>query len=318
MDDSDGKIIWPGGKDFAFTVFDDTDLATVENVARVYDFLENKGFLTTKSVWPNPGDTALVDGGFQGSTCDDPEYLDWVQSLQRKGTEIGFHSSTFHRSTRDQIVTALERFATMFGDYPKVLAQHSDDSGGECIYWGARRLTGVNALAYNILTRYRRNGIYRGHIEGDEFFWGDFCKQRIKYVRNFVFPGMNTLRACPMMPYHDPRRPFVNYWFASSEGPDVMRFNSCISERNQDLLEQQGGACIMYTHFANSFVKKGRLDSRFEFLTDRLSRKNGWFVPVAVLLDHLLEYQGHHDITNAERSSLERRWLLHKLRVRTS
>ena len=316
MANQDSKISWPGGKDFAFTVCDDTDFATVENVAKVYDFLKNLGCRTTKTVWPNPGDNLLVGGSFQGSTCDDPEYLDWVQRLQREGTELGSHSSTFHQSTREQVIKGLERFAEMFGDYPKVLAQHSDAMGGESIYWGDRRLTGVNAFVYNILTRYRNKGIYRGDIEGDTFFWGDICKQHIKYVRNFIVPGMNTLKACPVMPYHDPRRPYVNYWFASSEGPDVVSFNSCISERNQDLLEQQGGACIMYTHFASSFLEKGHLNAKFQFLMERLSKKNGWFVPVTVMLDYLLEQKGHHNIANGERSSLERRWLLHKLRVR--
>ena len=313
-----GGISWPAGKDFAFTIFDDTDLATVDNVASVYDFLKDLGFRTTKSVWPNPGDSSLVGGSFPGSTCDDPEYLDWVQRLQREGIEIGSHSSTFHRSTRSQVIDGLDRFAAMFGDYPKVLAQHNDAKGGESIYWGDQRLTGVHAFLYNIATRYRNKGIYRGQIEGDDFFWGDICQARIKYVRNFIFPGMNTLKACPVMPYHDPRRPYVNHWFASSEGQDVGKFNSCVSERNQDLLEREGGACIMYTHFGNLFLKDGQLDSRFKFLMERLSKKNGWFVPVAVMLDHLLEQKGRHDITASERSSLERRWLLHKLRVGTA
>ena len=29
------KIQWPDGKDFAFTVFDDTDFATLKNVKKV-------------------------------------------------------------------------------------------------------------------------------------------------------------------------------------------------------------------------------------------------------------------------------------------
>ena len=33
------KIKWPEGKDFAFTIFDDTDDSTLENVKDVYAFL---------------------------------------------------------------------------------------------------------------------------------------------------------------------------------------------------------------------------------------------------------------------------------------
>jgi len=68
------------------------------------------------------------------------------------------------------------------------------------------------------------------------------------------------------MPYHDPERPYVNYWFASSEGEDVEAFNKCIAEQAQDRLEQEGGACIMYTLFAKDFIKKVKLVLDLNFL----------------------------------------------------
>ena len=64
------------------------------------------------------------------------------------------------------------------------------------------------------MTGYRRQGKFRGHVEGDPYFWGDLCQARIKYYRNFIFRNINTLKCCPFMPYHDPQKPFVNYWFA--------------------------------------------------------------------------------------------------------
>lgn len=48
-------IPWPDGKRFAFTIFDDTDHQTLENVPPVYDFLSDLGLRTTKSVWPLKG-----------------------------------------------------------------------------------------------------------------------------------------------------------------------------------------------------------------------------------------------------------------------
>ena len=65
------KIQWPEGKDFAFTIFDDTDLATLENVNEVYSLLSDYGFRTTKSVWPLKGDKKQKIGG---TTCEDPKY----------------------------------------------------------------------------------------------------------------------------------------------------------------------------------------------------------------------------------------------------
>ena len=52
MDDKKLKIEWPNGHDFAFTVFDDTDNATLHNVRPVYKFLLDLGLIMTKSVWP--------------------------------------------------------------------------------------------------------------------------------------------------------------------------------------------------------------------------------------------------------------------------
>ena len=89
------------------------------------------------------------------------------------------------------------------------------------------------------------------------------------------------------MPYHDTKRPLVNYWFASSNGRDIQTFNRCLSEENQDRLEEEGGVCIMYAHFAFGFCEDGRVDPRFAALMRRLAKKNGWFVPVHQVLDHL-------------------------------
>jgi hypothetical protein len=302
------KITWPDGKNFAFTVFDDTDLSTLENVKPIYALLTDLGLRTTKSVWAIRGNGKPLAAG---STCEDPDYLNWVGHLKENGFEIGYHNATFHSSLRNQTITGIERFAELFGHYPHSMANHSGCQEG--IYWGNYRMTGLHELIYNLLTGQRRKGLFRGHIEGDPYFWGDICKEKIKYVRNFVFPDINTLKACPIMPYHDPRRPYVNYWFASSEGSRVEVFNQCITESKQDRLEEERGACIMYTHFGAGFFRDGDINSRFKSLIKRLSRKNGWFVPVFTLLDYLLAVKGHHDITDKERRQMERKWLWHKI-----
>lgn len=299
-------IAWPGGKRFAFTIFDDTDNATLENVGPVYAFLADCGFRTTKSVWAVAGDPRR--GKHAAPTCDDPDYLRWALDLQAKGFEIGLHNCTWHGLVRDDIRSALERFAARLGHDPATGANHTGVN--ESIYWGDARMTGWRVGLYNLLTLFRNRGKYRGHVEGDPHFWGDLCRQKIKYFRNFTFSDINTLKACPLMPYHDPLKPYVNYWFASSAGQEVGCFNRCLSESNQDRLEQEGGACIMYTHFASGFYRNGRLDARFQQLMTRLARKNGWFVPVAAVLDHLLAAGGHHEISDVERRRLEMKWLL--------
>ena len=305
-----GRIEWPEGRDFAFTVFDDTDLATLENVAPVYELLRRLGFRTTKSVWAIEGRETPRIGGM---TCEDAAYRSWTLGLQASGFEIGSHGATYVTSPRVQVIRAMDRFREIYGHDPLVLANHAGCA--ESIYWGTDRVGGGARLAYNAMTGFRRRGVFRGHLDGDPLFWGDVCKERVRYVRNFTFADVNTLAACPVMPYHDPERPFVNGWFASSEGADVAAFNRCLSEANQDRLEADGGACIMYTHFASGFWTDGRLNPRFEELMTRLAARNGWFVPVTTLLDYLVEYRGLSVLSDAQRRRLEWRWLLSKARV---
>lgn len=306
----DNKITWPDGKDFAFTIFDDTDLSTLENVEPIYSFLNDHGFRTTKSVWPLKGSEIPEVGGI---TCSDKDYLEWIIKLNILGFEIGYHNATFHTSLRHETITGIEKFFELFGHYPISMANHTGCE--ESIYWGNYRLSGINEIIYNLLTFFRYNGLFKGHILESKLFWGDICKEKIQYVRNFIFPDINTIKACPMMPYHDPQKPLVNYWFASSEGPEINSFNKCLSEYNQDRLEEEGGACIMYTHFAKGFYENGAINKRFKLLMERISRKNGWFVPVSTLLDYLLNINGHHNITDQERKRIERKWLLHKIKT---
>lgn len=307
------KIPWPEGKRFAFSVFDDTDFETIANVGIIYSFLQETGLLTTKSVWPIKGQHTPTIGG---DTCEDPQYLAWVKRLQASGFEIAVHNATYHTSTRQETLNGLKKFHDEFGHWPRSMANHADCQ--ENIYWGDSRLTGINRFLYNILTRGKRLRFYRGHVEGDPLFWADYCQQYITYVRNFVLKDINTLKQCPFLPYHDPQRPYVNYWFAACEGAAAHSFNTALAEENQDRLEAEGGACIMYTHFANGFYVHGHLDKRFKQLIKRLAQKNGWFVPVSCLLDYLKQRIGGHTITPAERAMLERKWLWHKIHSGTT
>ena len=302
------KILWPNNKQFAFTIFDDTDRANLKDNKLVYQYLDGLNFKTTKSVWVTEGNKKQEGHGI---TCGDKEYLHWLLELKNKGFEIGYHNTTHHSSSRQEIDKGLKQFVKMFNQNPKIMANHSDNE--ENIYWGAHRLSGFRKVIYNILTQFRKNKLYKGHDETSNYFWGDLCKEYITYVRNFVFLDINTLKNCPFMPYHDHTKPYVNYWFASSEGNDAKTFNRCISDVNQDRLEEEGGACIMYTHFADGFCKNGKLSEKFKKQMNRLSKKDGWFVPTSILLDFLKTKNTIQIINSKQRTRLEWKWLLDKL-----
>ena len=301
-------MIWPSGKRFAFTVFDDPDGQSLDTSERVYGFLGDLGFRTTKAVWPL-GPTSEANSG--GDTCADEPYRRHALSLQADGFEIGYHLAGPQASPRDQSVQALDRFREFFGTPPASMANHYNR---EALYWGPDRLSGWRRSLYQLATAGRNSNRFSGHIKGDPCFWGDLCQSQIRYCRNFVFREINTLRACPQMPYHDPLRPWVNLWFASTEGAKGPAFFSAVAEANQDALEEQGGACIMYTHFGHGFVEDGQLNPRFRDLMQRLAGKGGWFVPVTTLLDHLRQSRASDPVLNdADRSALEWRWLRQKL-----
>ena len=301
------QIDWPDQKAFAFTVFDDPDAQTYKDGRLVYSFLADLGFRTTRGVWPGPVVRTPNSGG---ETCENPEYRQHTIELQRLGFEVGYHNTTAHSSTRPEIVRGLDAFRAYFGHDPSAMANHYNT---EAIYWGQARVTPPVRSIYALATLGRTRGLHFGEVEGHPAFWGDLCRERVRYCRNFVYYDVNTLAACPWMPYHDPLRPLVPAWYGSSEGSNVTRLVDTLSEKNQDRLEEEGGACIMYTHFGHGYVENGRLNPRFKQLMVRLSRMNGWFVPVSAVLDHLGRQRVGRVITDSQRQSLEQRWLWEKL-----
>jgi peptidoglycan/xylan/chitin deacetylase (PgdA/CDA1 family) len=306
-------IAWPEGKRFAFTIFEDPDGLPLSASREVYSFLSDLGFRTTVGVWTvEPGEARRNS---LGETCEHPEYRAWMQELQRRGFEIGLHSVAPASLTRDEIVEGLARFRAHFGGDPVTMANHYN---ADAMYWGPARLNGLSRALYNAVTLGRQLGRFHGEREGHPSFWGDLCRSHVRYCRNFVFRELNTLKACPMMPYHDPDRPYVNQWYASAEASNLTRFLERVTEDSIERLEDEGGAAIIYTHFGHQYFDSGSLDPRFKAIMTRLAQKNGWFVPVKTLLG-FLETQGRgQTISRAARDRMARRWLWAKLRHGTS
>lgn len=303
-------IEWPGGASCAFTVFDDTDGQSIEIGTPVYDFLHDHNIRTSKSVWVN----RAPDQTDQSGTCDEEEYLAWTKSLQKKGYEISWHMASSRTSQRSKTLAGLEKFQDLFGHYPYSAANHYECL--ENIYFGDKRVTNINRLLYNLLTRFKNYNTFKGDVVISPLFWGDCCQEKIKYVRNFVFRDINTLKQCPFMPYYDPTRPFVNNWFSASEGSNGDNFNHLLSPANVDRLIQERGACIVYTHFGLGFwnPKTRELNKTFMERISYLSSKNIWFTTVSELLDFLMQQYGKSTISKWDRFKLELKWLVHKVK----
>lgn len=296
---------FPDGKRFAFTIFDDTDCATVERTKPFYDLLHELGLRTTKSVWVLPS-----RGNFSGQSLRDHEYRDFILDLEVNGFEIALHNVGDGTFTRNEILSALDEFEAIIGHGPRLHTNHV--SNPDNIYWYADRFEWPFNLAYRLAYRLKHGGwpSSGGSAPETPHFWGDECKRRIMYMRNLTFNKVNTLASDPRMPYLVTRKqPYSNYWFSSSDAQDAVAFKRLLSADGCDELERSGGACIVYTHTAAGFVTGGKVDSEVESCLRDLARRNGWFVPVGTLLDHLRSHNGGADPGYLYRIALNFRWV---------
>jgi hypothetical protein len=296
---------YPGGKRFAFSIIDDTDVATVENVRPIYDLFARLGLRTTKTIWP----VGCPEGSrnFSSSqTLDDPAYLAWVQELRRQGFEITWHGATMESSRRERTLEALARFNRLFGEYPRIHANHSYNRDN--VYWGGERID--QPLLRALYRRFHGapDPDSFGHRPATDYFWGDHCARHIQYARNLTFNEINLARVNPSMPYHDPRRPLVRWWFSASDAEDCGEFNALLSSANQERLEREGGFCIVATHLGKGFVRNGEVHPGTRERLEELARRPGWFPTVGELLDYLRVGSAGRQLPRMEWQAMQWRW----------
>jgi hypothetical protein len=299
------ELAFPDGRRFAFTIIDDTDVASVENVGPVYRLLEAVGLRTTKTVWPLACPEGSPDFG-SSETLEDPAYLEFIRGLRARGFEIAYHGATMESSTRERIERGFARYLDLFGGPPKVYANHAYNR--ENLYWGADRLD--NPLLRTLYARFlgKPADHYQGHRPGSPWWWGDLAGQ-MTYVRNLTFSEINLRRINPAMPYHDPRRALVQWWFSAADAEDVHEFNALLAPESQDRLEREGGICIVATHLGKGFASGGEVHPRTRSLLERLGARPGWFVPVGELLDWLrIARAGASELPPREWRRMQWRW----------
>jgi len=307
---------WPNNRDFAFTIIDDTDNSNLENAPLVYDYLKQKKIFTTKSVWTKDGENIKKYNSVNGETLANEKYLNWVKNLEKNSFEICLHSSSWSRSTREEIIKSFEFFENYFGK-SSTLIQHNDSRDCESIYWGKKRLVFPINLIFEIIMYITPGGlksnIYQGEIESSPYFWGDICKEKVDFIRNLTFNEINLFNITKSVLHKRKGTKYVNHWFISSEAPNHDSFVNILSKENLDLLEKQNGLCIIYTHFGNKFVANGKLKESFKDVIDDLSKRNGWFVPANNIFKYLQEKHMVKTLSYFEELKLSYRWLLWKI-----
>ncbi|HYR10576.1 MAG TPA: hypothetical protein VEQ60_22560 [Longimicrobium sp.] len=297
--------VFPGGKRFAFSILDDTDVATVQNVEPLYRLLDELGMRTTKTVWP----LACPEGSrdfAQSQTLEDPEYLDFVRRLRGRGFEITWHGATMEASERERTARGLERFRELLGEYPRIHANHAYNR--ENLYWGPDRVDQPLLKAVIQRALPTPEGFYAGHREESPYWWGDLAQRHVEYARNLTFDEVNLARINPSMPYRDPARPLVRWWFSCSDAEDRDEFAELLRPDRQERLEREGGWCIVATHLGKGFVKDGEVDRLVRRRLAMLAARDGWFAPVGEILDFLRARRASEELPPEEWDRMQWRW----------
>ena len=170
---------FPQSKRFAFTILDDTDDSTLENVKPVYDALRVRGIRTTKTVWPVdcPEGSRIF---FAADTLQRKPYLEFVRQLRVDGFEIAFHGATMESSRRDRTVQALDFLKAEFGAYPTLFCNHGQNRDN--LYWGYKRFQTSWLRRMVGLLRKEAASYYLGDVKDTDYFWGDLCREHQRSV----------------------------------------------------------------------------------------------------------------------------------------
>ena len=278
-----GMSMFPDNKSFAFTILDDTDDATLENVRPIYYLLNELGMKTTKTAWPMdcPEGSKLY---FAAETLQNIEYRDFVRQLIADGFEFASHGATMESSLRQRTQEGFKYIERELHVKPTVYCNHGHNR--ENIYWGAQRYQS-KLISFFYERIHKDRNYYQGQIESSEYFWGDICKEKIQYVRSYAFSRLDISRIKPTYPYQLYKTKFVNNWFITSDAPDVDAFKKLVTQESIDRLVKNNGFTIISTHLGKGFVRNGRIDKTVRNTLEYLSELPGWYVPVGELLRFL-------------------------------
>ena len=148
----------------------------------------------------------------------------------------------------------------------------------EAIYWGGKRVTPPLRAARRHARPDQRRALRRGR--GTSFVLG----RRLPGARR-VLPQLRRMRrqharrlSVDAVPR--PRAAVRNQWYASTEGSNVARFTRTLSRGNRisSKLTAAPASCTRTSAMAS--WRTAECIPRSRALMQRLSRKNGWFVPV--------------------------------------
>ena len=283
------RILWaPHPYRAGFSITDDTDDATPESVAIVYDFLSSIGLRTTKTVWafdPSEpcGVPALPPSITRGVTLQHAGYLEYVRGLHAKGFEISLHGASAGNNVRARTEAALELLERECG-HSRTYICHAKNA--ENPYWHERVAPrGPAQWLLGLTSRYRCSG----ENPSSPYYWGDLCLERGLRIRLFRTRNVNTLAENPSMPYHDPEKPLVAAWFSATK----RSFSDCCAAESISRLRSERGLCVLYQYMHRyADLERGRVKADFQSAAERLRAAGDiWVETTERIMDRLQSIQ---------------------------
>ena len=303
------KLVWlPGSFEAGIAITDDPDNASFTQFKAVYDLLSELGLSTTRAMWvyeqQEPTGTPPLDISFSAPLLTDGACLDYCKHLSRNGFEICLHGASSGNNSRNKMAAALELLEREIAASRTYIC-HSKNA--ENLYWDSKCTD--NPVFSFFLRQYTRNQCF-GEIENSAYFWGDYCRQKIDYIRLFRTRSVNTLAFNPSMPYHDFSKPYVNFWFSATKGYLPRLF----TPQSIDVLCREHGASILYQYLHRYADDSGNIRDDVRECFERLAGdRRIFFRPATELLDRLrqarllypVRFKGRSYIINASRNSFD-------------
>ncbi len=303
------NVLWlPDFYEAGIAITDDPDNGSFQQFKSIYDLLIRLNLPTTRAMWAfKPVEytgTPPLDIEFFAPALVEKDCLAYCKELHRHGFEICLHGASSGNNTRQRMIDALDFIEHEIGPVRTFIC-HSKNA--ENPYWEYKCTD--SPLFSRALQMYSKNRCF-GEVEGSPYFWGDYCKNRIDYVRLFRTRQVNTLAFNPAMPYHEFNKPYVNFWFSATKG----YLPKLLTPQAIERLCSSNGASIVYQYLHKYVDKNGVILPEVSACLERLSTDNRlFFRPASVLLDRLrqfhmlflIRHQGKVFLMNASRKPVD-------------
>ena len=242
---ADAELRWPPYPYRAgFTITDDTDASELPAVRAVYDVLAAHRVRVTRTVWAfrpeEPCGIPPMPAQMQrGITLEDPDYLRYCERLGAEGFEICLHGATAGNNRRALIERA---FAQLDRHFPRAWTYICHAKNADNPYWQEQAVPRgpLRWAVSGFVHAYRCSG----EDPASPYFWGDLCRERVRYIRLYRTRQPNVLAVNPSLPYFEPEKPFVRGWFTACK----RSFTHVTRHEVLGALERDWGLCVLYQY----------------------------------------------------------------------